>query len=162
MLKFKILGRLVTYILGFASATATLALYVYYLYPYVAARIYSLIGINYVIPHNQNLPVATWSSVYFSLTHIFTQKMSIESMVSGALGIVLLLTSIAWIASYQIGLYWNLKFTNFSMKTKIYYHIQQFIFSPLIGVIETLPGVLAVIQYILKGDKSIEFQVIVK
>jgi len=78
------------------------------------------------------------------------------------LGIVLLLTSIAWLASYQIGLYWNLKFTNFSFKKKIYYHIQQFIFSPQIGVIESLPGMLAVIQYLAKGDKKIEFQVIMK
>ncbi len=162
LLKLKIAGRLATYLLGFASATATLALYIYYVYPYIASRIYSIFGLNYIPPHNQNLPIATWSSVYYSLTHLFTQKLSDEALLSGVLGIVLLLTSIAWLASYQIGLYWNLKFTNFSFKKKIYYHIQQFIFSPLIGVIETLPGMLAVIQYLTKGDKKIEFQVIMK
>jgi len=162
LLKLKIAGRLATYLLGFASATATLALYIYYVYPYIASRIYSIFGLNYMPPHNQNLPIATWSSVYYSLTHLFTQKLSDEALLSGVLGIVLLLTSIAWLASYQIGLYWNLKFTNFSFKKKIYYYIQQFIFSPLIGVIETLPGMLAVIQYLTKGDKKIEFQVIMK
>ncbi|MEM3804348.1 MAG: glycosyltransferase family 2 protein, partial [Conexivisphaerales archaeon] len=161
-IKLKIVGRLTTYLLGFASASATLALYLYYLYPNIAARVYALLGIHYTIPQQQNLPIATLSSVYFSLTHIFSQKLSEQAILSGLLGMILLTTSIAWLLSYQIGLYWNLKYTNFSLRKRLYYHLQQFIFSPIIGVIETLPGIVSVIQYLSLRDKKIEFQVIAK
>lgn len=161
-MRLKIIGRLATYLLGFFSATATLALYIYYAFPYVAQQFYYLLGMHYTPPPDDSLPIATLSSLWFALTHLMTFKMTWSMIVSGLLGAILLATSLAWFASYQIGLYWNLKYSNIAAGKKFIYHLQQLIASPIIGVIETLPGIASVLRYYVKGKEGLEFQVIAK
>jgi hypothetical protein len=78
------------------------------------------------------------------------------------IGVSLLAAFCIWIASYQIGLYQNLKYTTMSSSKKASLHFQQLILSPLVGIIETFPAFFAIIEFYFLKRTAKEFDVIAK
>ena len=62
--------------------------------------------------------------------------------VAGAVSITLML----WLARYQFGLYWQLKYTPSNWLKKVGYHLGLLILSPIIEFICTVPTLLAFIN----------------
>lgn len=65
---------------------------------------------------------------------------------------VLLLTYAFWLLQYQYGLHMNLHHTSYSLKKKLFLHLEQLLLSPIIGFVSTVPTVLA----LLKPPKTFE------
>ncbi|MGI0090139.1 MAG: glycosyltransferase family 2 protein, partial [Nitrososphaerales archaeon] len=170
-LKARIYLRAATYWLGFLSALASIAMYIYYFSPYVLFFFGRVFGINYRLPQLASLPIATpqsighsaqvgqfvitWASVYST---VFWQ-----AVLSTALGACLLLALVIWLVSYQVGLRQNLKFAaNLSLSRRAFMHLEQFVLCPLIGIIETFPAFCAVLEFHLLNHKFRDFEVITK
>ncbi|HZW55974.1 MAG TPA: glycosyltransferase family 2 protein [Nitrososphaerales archaeon] len=170
-LKARIYLRAATYWLGFLSAMASIAMYVYYFSPYVILFFSRLLGINYKLPQLASLPIATPQSVshtiqggHFILTLESLYTISFwQSVISTVFGACLLLALGIWITSYQVGLRQNLKFaSDLSLPRKAFFHLQQLVLCPIIGIVETFPAFYAVLEFHLFGHNIKDFEVITK
>ena len=160
-MRLRIYLRASTYWLGFASAVASIAMYVYYFSPELAVVLDRMLGIPYKPPSLAKLPIATPQSIANSLQG-GQLVLTWQSFLSLGIGICLLVAFAIWIASYQIGLHTNLKYTTLSMGKRLTLHFQQLLFSPLVGIIETFPAFFAVLEFYLFNGKMRDFEVISK
>jgi hypothetical protein len=66
------------------------------------------------------------------------------------IGTLLLFTSLVWLASYQVGLFLNLRYSKIGWAKRVAYHAQTLLFCPVIGLVETFPAFWATIEYMAK------------
>ncbi|MGD0793985.1 MAG: glycosyltransferase family 2 protein [Dehalococcoidales bacterium] len=80
-----------------------------------------------------------------ALNHIFPKELIPTTVGFLSLGGVSL-AGVLWLARYQLGLYWQLKYTPSSWIKKIGYHAGLFVLSPVIEFICTVPTILSFIN----------------
>ncbi|MGI0039383.1 MAG: glycosyltransferase family 2 protein, partial [Nitrososphaera sp.] len=129
--RFKLLYKSITYFLGFASAVASTA---FAAYNYIPAL----------------LSPSTYISDIEETLARFTLQPTVIDPVEIGIGAVLLFTSLVWLASYQLGLYLNLRYSDIGWKKRARYHFQTLILCPIIGLVETFPAFWAMIEYNVK------------
>jgi cellulose synthase/poly-beta-1,6-N-acetylglucosamine synthase-like glycosyltransferase len=139
MHRFKLMFKSVTYFLGFASAVASTALMVNNYVPLV----WTIPDLNSRLTGFMSLPD---SLANISLNSMVTSLAAVNPVQAG-IGAVLLLTSIIWLASYQLGLFLNLRYSGVSSLKKFLLHVQTLVLCPIIGLIETFPAFWATIEY---------------
>ena len=161
-MKLRIYLRASTYWLGFASAIASAAMYLYYFSPTVVAFFSHSLGMKYAGPSIAGLPIATPQSIVASLRYGQSLVITWQSALSFSLGACLMFAFCIWIVSYQIGLYQNLRYSRLKMAKRVALHLQQLVLSPLIGIIETFPAFYAVIEFYIFKSRRMDFEVIAK
>jgi egghead protein (zeste-white 4 protein) len=104
------------------------------------------------------LPRRLYSSLCWLMGFVLTMFLPIgilnhflpHELISTGLGFLTLggisLAMLLWLARYQVGLYWQLKYTPTSQLGRIMYHLGLLVLSPVIEFICTIPTVLALIR----------------
>jgi cellulose synthase/poly-beta-1,6-N-acetylglucosamine synthase-like glycosyltransferase len=141
--RFKLIFKSVTYFLGFASAVASAILT---LYTYVPMAL-SLPQINAQL--GQGIISLPDKLMGISLDSIAASIMGTSPAELG-IGALLLFTSIVWLASYQVGLFMNLRYSKIGWAKRLAYHGQTLLLCPVIGLVETFPAFWATIEYLAK------------
>ena len=137
--RFKLMFKSVTYFMGFASAVASMALMVYNYVP----LIWSLPELDTKLDGIMSLPDQLAG---ISLDSIVATLLTVNPLELGTAAL-LLFTSLVWLASYQIGLFLNLRYSGISWFKRILLHLQTLALCPIIGLIETFPAFWATIEY---------------
>jgi egghead protein (zeste-white 4 protein) len=162
-LKLRTFLSVATYWFGFLSALASAAMYAYYLLPEALAFLAGLVGVAYVKPEVPPMPIMTTDSLIRMLRQGADLTLTWDSLLSTALGAALLLALLIWLLSYQIGLFWNLRFAGIRGVKRLSLHLQQLLLGPLIGLVETYPAFYAVVEfYLLRRHQVQDFHVITK
>src|ERR671925_566251 len=144
--RFKLMLKSVTYFLGFASAVASAAFTIHNYVPMLFSLPTYNISYEEIISLPSKLPA-------FSLDSLAQSAASINPVEFGTAAI-LLFTSIVWLASYQLGLLLNLRYSKIGWAKRLVFHVQTLVLCPLIGLVETFPAFWAMIEYQLKKKKS--------
>jgi beta-1,4-mannosyltransferase len=156
--RYKISFKLASYFMGFISGIATTILSVLTFAPMVTTAIQLLIQ-----QHNFNPLI--WSQYIFS--SIFPSSfpeisLKINEIASssntnfypidiGPISIILIFPYLMWLLSYQIGLFLNLKHhKKYPISKKVILHIQAIFFSLVLGILETFPAFVSIIEYYLR------------
>ena len=137
--RFKLMFKSVTYFLGFASAVASTALMINNYLPLV----WSLPELNTKLDGIMSLPNQLANVSLDSLVNALATANPVE-MGTAAL---LLFTSVVWLASYQIGLFLNLRYSGMHWFKRVLLHLQTLALCPIIGLVETFPAFWATIEY---------------
>ena len=137
--RFKLMFKSVTYFMGFASAVASMALMVYNYVP----LIWSFPELDTKLDGIMSLPDQLAG---ISLDSIVATLLTVNPLELGTAAL-LLFTSLVWLASYQIGLFLNLRYSGISWFKRILLHLQTLALCPIIGLIETFPAFWATIEY---------------
>ncbi|WP_337862453.1 glycosyltransferase family 2 protein [Nitrososphaera sp.] len=135
--RFKLMYKSVTYFLGFASAVASTFIMLSNYIPAALSPASSLAAFEAEVRS-------------FSIANELATTTPLEI----GTGAVLLFTSIVWLASYQLGLYLNLKYSGIGWRKKVSLHFQTLLLSPVVGLVETFPAFWAMIEYQLKKKKE--------
>jgi hypothetical protein len=135
----------ITYFLGFASAAASAAFTVNNYLPML------------ISPDYLNYNIVAWQDKITTFS-IDTITNTIASTPTLELGIapVMLFTSLVWLASYQMGLFLNLRYSKIGWAKRLLFHAQTLFLSPLIGLVETFPAFWATIEYLIKKQRTAE------
>jgi egghead protein (zeste-white 4 protein) len=168
-MKLRIYLRSATTWLGFLSALASIGLSIYYLYLYALPYLFHLAKINYRID-NQGVvslvaspqQVALFLQSFATGRYVFSWSSMISGLTTLFFGASLILASVIWAVSYQVGLKQNLKFGSYTMRERVSLHAQQLVLGPLIGFIETFPSLYAIIEYHIFRKKFADFELIAK
>ncbi|HLN34091.1 MAG TPA: glycosyltransferase family 2 protein [Nitrososphaeraceae archaeon] len=160
--KFKIGFKLASYFMGFVSGIVSTILYIITVVPLFIASIQILIDkleynpltwIQYIIS-------SFFPTVFPEITNqinSITSNNIYNPVDLGSLSLLLLFPYIMWLLSYQIGLTLNLRYNNFTLLKKITFHSYALILSLILGLIETFPAFIAILEYQLrKRIKSME------
>ena len=160
--KFKIRFKLASYFMGFVSGIVSTILYIITVVPLFTASIQLLIDkfeynpltwIQYIIS-------SFFPTVFPEITNQINSinGNNIYNPVDlGSLSLLLLFPYIMWLLSYQIGLTLNLRYNKFTLLKKITFHSYALILSLILGLIETFPAFVAILEYQLrKRIKSME------
>jgi len=160
--KFKIGFKLASYFMGFVSGIVSTILYIITVVPLFIASIQILIDkleynpltwIQYIIS-------SFFPTVFPEITNqinSITGNNIYNPVDLGSLSLLLLFPYIMWLLSYQIGLTLNLRYNNFTLLKKITFHSYALILSLILGLIETFPAFIAILEYQLrKRIKSME------
>jgi egghead protein (zeste-white 4 protein) len=141
--RYKLMFKSVTYFLGFASAVASAAFTVNNYLPML------------ISPDYLNYNIAAWNDKITTFS-IDTITNSIASTAPLELGIapVMLFTTLVWLASYQVGLFLNLRYSKIGWAKRLLFHVQTLILSPLIGLVETFPAFWSMIEYVIKKQTT--------
>jgi cellulose synthase/poly-beta-1,6-N-acetylglucosamine synthase-like glycosyltransferase len=149
--RYKVMCKSVTLFLGFASGVASTALMIQaYIFPLFSLSIYEL-GIirSDIMSHPGSLLIGSASS------SIVNSPLTTAPIELGTTAI-LLFASWVWLGSYQLGLFLNLRYSKMKRAKKILLHLQTLLLCPVIGLVETFPGVWAIIEYALKKKQMAE------
>jgi len=143
--RYKLMFKSITYFLGFASAVASAVFTVNNYLPMLLSPAY----LNYNI--------VAWQTKISTLS-LATITDSIASTTPIELGIapIMLFTSLVWLASYQVGLFLNLRYSKIKWAKRLLFHAQTLFLSPLIGLVETFPAFWAMIEYLIKKQRTTE------
>ena len=153
--KFKIGFKLASYFMGFVSGIVSTILYIITVVPLFIASIQILID---KLEYNP----LTWiqyiiSSFFPTIFPEITNQ--INSIIGnhnynpvdlGSLSLLLLFPYIMWLLSYQIGLTLNLRYNKFTLLKKVSFHSYALILSLILGLIETFPAFVAILEYQLR------------
>jgi egghead protein (zeste-white 4 protein) len=137
--RFKLMFKSVTYFLGFASAVASAAfminnyLPIFWSLPEINSKLHGIIS----LPENL---------ANISLDPLLNILLTANPVEIG-MGALLLFTSLVWLASYQIGLFLNLRYSKIRWLKRTLLHIQALALCPIIGLVETFPAFWATIEY---------------
>lgn len=147
--RFKLMFKSVTYFMGFASAVASTTLMIHNYLP----MFWSLPDLNGKVDGFMSIPDSLASVSLQSILDTFAAAGPVEV----GIGALLLFTSLIWLASYQLGLFLNLRYSGISKFRRMLLHGQTLILCPLIGLVETFPAFWATIEYgIRKKNKAAE------
>jgi hypothetical protein len=72
------------------------------------------------------------------------------------IGTLLLFTSLVWLASYQLGLFLNLRYSKMGWAKRMMLHLQTLVLCPIIGLVETFPAFWATIEYQIHKKQTAE------
>jgi cellulose synthase/poly-beta-1,6-N-acetylglucosamine synthase-like glycosyltransferase len=143
--RYKLIFKSLTYFLGFVSAVASFALL---LNTYVPLA-FSFPNLNYnIVSLPGKLPELSLDSLVQSL-------MAVGPLELGT-GALLFFTSLVWLASYQVGLFLNLRYSKIGWAKRLLLHAQTLLLSPVIGLVETFPAFWATTEYLVKKQKTAE------
>jgi beta-1,4-mannosyltransferase len=149
--RYKVMLKSVTLFLGFASALASTALLIHaYLLPLFSLSSFDLGMLSsslMLLP--SNIPII---SAFNSIAMSASASARVEFVTTA----ILLFTSLVWLASYQLGLFLNLRYSKMKWAKKMLLHVQTLLLCPLIGLIETFPAFWAIIEYCVKKKQMAE------
>jgi beta-1,4-mannosyltransferase len=149
--RYKVMCKSVTLFLGFASGVASTALMIQaYIFPLLSLSIYDLGVIRSDI---MSLPGSLLIGSAFS--SIANSPLTTAPIELGTTAI-LLFASWVWLGSYQLGLFLNLRYSKIKWARKVLLHLQTLFLCPVIGLVETFPGVWAIIEYSVKKKQTAE------
>ncbi len=138
--RYKLMFKSVTYFLGFASAVASMAYTVHTYLPFLL----SFQELNNKINSEVfSLPAKFSGLSLDSLAHLAATASPVEV----GIGTLLLFTSLVWLASYQLGLFLNLRYSKIGWAKRMMLHVQTLVLCPIIGLVETFPAFWATIEY---------------
>jgi cellulose synthase/poly-beta-1,6-N-acetylglucosamine synthase-like glycosyltransferase len=161
--KYKLMFKSVTYFLGFASAMSSTTLFIHNYYPKLFAMLQTVFQGNAGgIEHLSTEMVTTITGAIGSLsTDSLAHSIASSSLYDVGVGTLLLFTSIVWLASYQVGLLLNLRYSKISFSKRVLMHLQTFALCPLIGLVETFPAFWAMIEHYIRKtiDKTTDMPV---
>jgi egghead protein (zeste-white 4 protein) len=149
--RYKVMCKSVTLFLGFASGVASTALMIQaYIFPLFSLSIYELGVIRSdIISLPDNLLIG---SAFSSIANSPLTSAPIELGTTA----ILLFASWVWLGSYQLGLFLNLRYSKMKWAKKVLLHLQTLFLCPVIGLVETFPGVWAIIEYSVKKKQMAE------
>ncbi len=160
--KFKIEFKLASYFMGFVSGIVSTILYIITVVPLFLASIQILVDkIEYnPLTWIQYIISSFFPTVFPEITNqinSITGNNIYNPVDLGSSSLLLLFPYIMWLLSYQIGLTLNLRYNNFTLLKKINFHFYALILSLVLGLIETFPAFVAILEYQLrKRIKSME------
>jgi egghead protein (zeste-white 4 protein) len=149
--RYKVMCKSVTLFLGFASGVASTALMIQaYIFPLFSLSMYELdiIRSDIMSPPGSLLIGSASSSIVNS--PLTTAPIELGTTA------ILLFASWVWLGSYQLGLFLNLRYSKMKWAKKILLHLQTLILCPVIGLVETFPGVWAIVEYAVKKKQMAE------
>ena len=137
--RYKLIFKSITYFLGFASAAASAAFSVNNYLPMLLS------------PSYLNYNIVTWQSKLSTLSlDTITNSIASASPVELWITPIMLFTSLVWLASYQTGLFLNLRYSKIGWAKRLLLHVQTLLLCPIIGLVETFPAFWATIEYGVK------------
>ena len=137
--RYKLIFKSITYFLGFASAAASAAFSVNNYLPMLLS------------PSYLNYNIVTWQSKLSTLSlDTITNSIASASPVELWIAPIMLFTSLVWLASYQTGLFLNLRYSKIGWAKRLLLHVQTLLLCPIIGLVETFPAFWATIEYGVK------------
>jgi egghead protein (zeste-white 4 protein) len=143
--RYKLMFKSITYFLGFASAVASAAYSVNNYLPMLLSPSY----LHYnIIAWQTKLSTLSFDSIAHSIANTSPVELGIAP--------IMLFTSLVWLASYQVGLFLNLRYSKIGWAKRLLYHIQALLFTPVIGLVETFPAFWAMIEYSVKKKRTAE------
>lgn len=153
--KFKIGFKLASYFMGFVSGIVSTILYIITVVPLFIASIQILIDkLEYnPLTWMQYIISSFFPTVFPEITNqinSITGNNIYNPVDLGSLSLLLLFPYIMWLLSYQIGLTLNLRYNNFTLLKKITFHSYALILSLILGLIETFPAFIAILEYQLR------------
>jgi beta-1,4-mannosyltransferase len=175
-MKTKIYLRISSFWLGFLSALASTILYVVWSWPSTVQVIDWIglrLGVGFRIPvppsSASNLPVLTPTKIWSALLAVSSGKsisipadQLMSTMASTIIGLSLIFTFVIWLVGTQVGLAYNLKNVKLTKSKRFSLHFQQLLFSPFVGLIETYPALVGLLEYTLLSRKRDDFHVVKK
>jgi beta-1,4-mannosyltransferase len=149
--RYKVMCKSMTLFLGFASGVASTALMIQaYIFPLFSLSIYELGVIRSdIMSLPDNLLIG---SAFSSIANSPLTSAPIELGTTA----ILLFASWVWLGSYQLGLFLNLRYSKMKWTKKVLLHLQTLFLCPVIGLVETFPGVWAIIEYSVKKKQIAE------
>ncbi len=151
--KFKIIFKLASYFMGFISGLFSIFLYFQTITPKLFT-IFSSIQLTHIDSYVlfQNIFSAILPSISFdSLSNISNQVVATGPTNLGIFSIFLIFPYTMWIVSYQIGLFFNIYHKKYNHVKKISLHFQTLVLSTILGLVETFPAFITIIEYSIKS-----------
>ena len=151
--RFKLMYKLVSYSVGFASGIISLILSVQTNILLIMPSSQSISEIN------NSISTGVTMSLDKVLNTVYTQSI-IHSLINSVtpldfgIGSLLLFSSVVWLFSYQFGLFLNLRYSKINWPKRIIFHLQTLAFCPLIGLVETFPAFCAFIEYYVRRQTN--------
>jgi egghead protein (zeste-white 4 protein) len=170
-LKRHIYIRMTTFWLGFLSALGSTILYVYLSLPATANTLNwmaNLVGIQARVPVpaiDDNMPVLTLQEMYVGLVTLWNGGSLVINEVTvlkAVIGFSLIFTFVIWLIGSQVGLGFNLKGVKMSRFKRATLHLQQLLFSPFVGMVETFPALVGLIEFFVTPEKNEDFHIVSK
>ena len=173
-MKRRIYLRVSSFWLGFLSALATTIVYVYLSWPivvetfnFIAREVGSKVA--YVVPQITNVPILTFSEMLTGFTGLLNGKLPVipqgqmpwtmlESVITGSL----MFTFVIWLIGTEVGLAYNLKTVKMTRAKRFSLHVQQLFFSPFVGMIETFPALVGLVEFFVAPKKREDFYIVSK
>jgi hypothetical protein len=128
------------------------------------------INLNLAVPKTANVPVLTPSEIFNGLVDLFSGKGLPDLSTYGwemltlktVLGISLIFTFVIWLIGSQVGLAYNVKDVKMPKLKRLSLHVEQLLFSPFVGMIETFPALVGLVEFVFRPAKNEDFHVIKK
>lgn len=147
--RYKLKFKSVTYFLGFASAIVSA---IYSIHNYMPVLL-TLPELNVKISHEIiSFPNRLYGISLDTVIHSIASANPFDIGISS----ILLFTSFVWLASYQLGLFLNLRYSQIRWTKRIILHIETLLLCPIIGLIETFPAFWATIEYYIRKNHLTE------
>jgi beta-1,4-mannosyltransferase len=173
-LKAHIYIRISSFWLGFLSALGSTIMYVYLSWPtteqvlnWMATRLD--IPYQFKIAHVANVPVLTPAQIYSGLLGLLGGKLpnippqQLPGVITQTvLGVSLIFTFVIWLIGSQVGLAFNIKDVKMSKFKRFTLHLQQLLFSPFVGIVETFPALVGLVEWFASPEKREDFHIVSK
>lgn len=147
--QLRLLYRSGTYFLGFASAVSSVAVMTFNYFMIFTQRDYARLTDLFAISDEMK---ANLADTNFSFEYLIKLLTSVDP-VELAFALIMLFILGVWLASYQIGLFSNLKYSKVPWLKRFLFHLQALVLAPVIGLVETLPAFWATLEYCIKRRK---------
>lgn len=164
-LKAHIYLRISTFWLGFLSALGSTIMYVYISLPSAVQLFDWMFHLPYKAPKEANVPVLTPAEIYYGLIGLLNGKIptvSLAAALQAAIGVSLIFTFVIWLIGSQVGLAFNLKDVKMTRFKRASLHFQQLLFSPFVGMVETFPALVGLLEFFIVPNKREDFHIISK
>ncbi|MDH2900243.1 MAG: glycosyltransferase family 2 protein [archaeon] len=164
-LKAHIYLRISTFWLGFLSALGSTIMYMYLSWPTTVQVFDWMFHIPYKPPHVANVPVLTPAEIYYGLVGLLSGKLptvTATGALQAVIGVSLIFTFVIWLIGSQVGLAYNIKDVKMTKIKRASLHIQQLLFSPFVGIVETFPALVGLIEWFVRPDKREDFHIVSK
>jgi hypothetical protein len=168
LFKLRLIYRCTSFFLAFVSGIISLAITSYVNMPKLST-FFSYIKFDWT--YNMGFDIFVWfdriNTILNSSSDIFKPVTDIQ-VFDNSLSLILIITSVIWLMSYQIGLFLNLRYAKMGFFKRIFLHAQTLILCPIIGLVESFPGFCAVIEYYVSkarkrsDHKFLDFYVVKK
>lgn len=147
LFKARLIYKCTSFFLGFVSGVISLALAFYINIPKLMS-VFSYASFDW--HNNISFDLFVWFDriIHINSTYneIFRPLFDIQ-VFDSTLALILIFSSTVWLLSYQVGLFLNLKYTKIGRLKRIILHIQTFILSPFLGLLESFPAFYSVIEF---------------
>jgi beta-1,4-mannosyltransferase len=170
-MKAQIYLRISTFWLGFLSALGSTVMYVYLSWP-STVQVFDWIGLHlgvktsyHNVPKVANVPVLTPTEIFTGIQGLFRGQIpDITPLLAlkTAIGISLIFTFVIWLIGSQVGLAFNLKEVKMPKSKRFNLHFQQLLFSPFVGMVETFPALVGLLEFVIVPEKRDDFHIVSK